>query len=93
MRTYLTMGTVRRSVSDRAWEGVAAQPYDARDLAGVWLVNRPIKRLKQSKSGFLLGAVEPVDKLAAGHIVNERLKLLGREAGAESPQSTRRLLT
>src|SRR6185437_15641145 len=28
VRTYLTMGTVHRRLSDRAWDGVAAQPYD-----------------------------------------------------------------
>jgi S-methyl-1-thioxylulose 5-phosphate methylthiotransferase len=36
VRTYLTMGTVHRRLSDREWEGVGAQGYgDEPALAGV----------------------------------------------------------
>src|SRR5262249_29141374 len=35
LRTYLTMGTVHRRLSDRSWEGVAAKAYDDPALAGV----------------------------------------------------------
>jgi quercetin dioxygenase-like cupin family protein len=35
LRTYRTMGTVHRRVSERSWQGVAAQAYDDPALAGV----------------------------------------------------------
>src|SRR3954468_14776816 len=35
VRTYLTMGTVHRRLSETAWDGVAAQPYADPALAGV----------------------------------------------------------
>src|SRR4051794_8507065 len=35
VRTYLTMGTVHRRLSDRSWEGVVGVPYDDPALAGV----------------------------------------------------------